>query len=37
MGNLEDLVKDEQIDFIVLVEMGWDNFPDKTPKKTLLW
>jgi hypothetical protein len=33
MDNLEDLVKHEQIDFIILVEMGRDNFPDRTPKK----
>jgi hypothetical protein len=32
-GYLDDLVKEEQLDFIALMEMGWDNFPDGTLKK----
>ena len=32
-GYLEDLVKAEQIDFIALMEMSRDQFPDGTLKK----
>jgi exonuclease III len=32
-GYLENLVKEEQIDFIALMETGRDHFPDKTLQK----
>jgi hypothetical protein len=36
-GYLEEMVKEEQIDFIALMETGRDHFPRWDPKEIMWW